>query len=230
MKEVPEESLSLLPIARGCLWFEAQLKQIKDSCQAIWESDHEIVWTEREIALWEDCTSFKVNKMTVRTNQLLWIKGATDSKIHTQESEAKVHGRKKTLMQSLNQFHACFYQLYEKGMTWAMVSLKGLFMSDAFRYSNVSASMGLKSFCPWCLKLGGNTEMIAIHLRELYYRMVIVCNICQSFTSMNAQSILDHHSGYKAKYDKECTKQEDQEKAKKSHIKKSKSWGWEEAS
>ena len=30
-------------IARGCLWSEAQLKQIKDSCQAIWESNHEII-------------------------------------------------------------------------------------------------------------------------------------------------------------------------------------------
>ena len=33
---------------------------------------------------------------------------ATHSKIHTQESEAEVHGQKKTHVQSLKQFHACF--------------------------------------------------------------------------------------------------------------------------
>ena len=93
--------------------------------------------------------------MTVRTNQLLWIKEATHSKIHTWESEAEVYGWKKTLVPSLKQFHACFYQLYEKGMTWAMVGFQGLHTSDAFRCSTVSDSMGLKSFWPWCLKLGG---------------------------------------------------------------------------
>ena len=33
-------------ITRGCLWSEAQVRQIKDSYQAIWDSDHEIVRTE----------------------------------------------------------------------------------------------------------------------------------------------------------------------------------------
>ena len=96
-----------------------------------------------------------------------------------------------------------FYQFYEKGTTWAMVGLQGLHTSGTFRCSNVLASMGLKSFCPWCLKMGGNTETITIHLREVHYRMAIVCNICQSFTSMNAQVVLEHHSGYKSKCDKE---------------------------
>ena len=49
----------------------AQLKQMKDSHQAIWESNHEIIWTEQEITLGEDHTSFKVNKMTDRTHQLV---------------------------------------------------------------------------------------------------------------------------------------------------------------
>ena len=57
--------------------------------------------------------------------------------------------------------------------------------------------MGLKSFCPWCLKLGGNTKTIAIHLWEVHYRMAVMCNICQAFAGMSAQSILDHHSGFK---------------------------------
>ena len=36
-----------------------------------------------EIALRQDHTSFEVNKMTVRTDQLLQIKEATHLKIHT---------------------------------------------------------------------------------------------------------------------------------------------------
>ena len=77
---------------------------------------------------------------------------------------------------------------------------------------------------------GGNIKTIAIHLREVHYRMVIVCNICQSFTSTNTQSILDHHSGCKAKHNKECVEQERQEKVKKSQKKESKSWGQKETS
>ena len=42
------------------------------------------------------------------------------SKIHSHESEAGVQGRKKTLVQSLKQYHACYYRLYEKGMTHVM--------------------------------------------------------------------------------------------------------------
>ena len=68
------------------------------------ENDHEIIQTEWEITLKEHHTSFKVNKMTVRTDQLLRIKEATHLKIHTWESEAKVHHRKKTLLQSLKQY------------------------------------------------------------------------------------------------------------------------------
>ena len=47
--------------------------------------------------------------MTVRADQLLYIKEATHSKIQTWESEAEVPGQKKTLMQCLKQFHADFY-------------------------------------------------------------------------------------------------------------------------
>ena len=133
-------------------------------------------------------------------------------------------------MQSLKQFHAHFYQLYEKGMTQAMVSLKGLHMSDTFRCPNASVSMGLKSFCPWCLKHGGNIETIIVHMREGHYRMAIVCNVCQSFAGMNTQHIQDHDSSCKAKHGRECMEQEGQEKVKKSHKKKSKSWRRKETS
>ena len=86
--------------------------QIRDSHEAIWDSNHEIVRTEQLITLEEDYTSFEVNRMTTQTKQLLWIKEATHSKVHTWDSEARVQGQKKTLMQSLKQFHAHFYQFY----------------------------------------------------------------------------------------------------------------------
>ena len=66
----------------GCLWSEAQLKQIGDSHQAVWESDYEVVNTEWELAFKEDCHSFEVSKMMNRTEELLQIKEAMHSKIH----------------------------------------------------------------------------------------------------------------------------------------------------
>ena len=89
-------------------------------------------------------------------------------------------------MQSLRQYHTHFYQLYKKDMIHAMVSLQGLHLGNAFKHPNVSASIGLKSFYPWCLKLGGNTEAIAINLWEVHYRMAIMCNIYQAFAGMSA--------------------------------------------
>ena len=74
-------------------------------------------------------------------------------------------------------------------MTKAMVGHQGLHSSDTFRCFNMSSSVGLKSFCPWCFKLGGNTETIATHLREVHYILGIVCDLCKSFGSMSAQSI-----------------------------------------
>ena len=96
--------------------------------------------------------------MTVRTDQLLCIAEATGSKIYTRESGAETHGRVKNLILSLKQYHIHYYQFYEKGTTRAMVGLQGLHMSDGFQWFNVSASVGIKSFCPWCFKLGGNME------------------------------------------------------------------------
>ena len=109
-------------------------------------------------------------------------------------------------------------------MICAVVGLQGLYMGNAFRCLNVSASMVLKSFCPWCLMLGWNTKTIAIHLWEVHYRMATMCNICQAFAGMSAKSILDHHSGFKAKHSKECVEHEGPTKA----PKKKKSWAEKE--
>ena len=81
------------------------------------------------------------------------------------------------------------------GTNSAMVHLQGLHMSDAFWHLNVSARIGLKSFFPWCFKLGGNTETIVIYLREVHCCLAIVCDLCQSFPSMSAHVVLEHHSG-----------------------------------
>ena len=40
---------------------------------------------------------------------------------------------------------------------------------------------GAKVILALVSKAEGNTKVVAIHLREVYFRMVVVCNICQSF-------------------------------------------------
>ena len=114
-------------------------------------------------------------------------------------------------------------------VTETVLGLQGLHLSDAFRCSNISSSVGLKSFCPWCFRLGGNTEMIATHLREVHYWVAITCDLCKSFASMSAQSVLEQCSGCKAKYMKEHAEQEGWE-VKKSHKKKLKVWEHEKTS
>ena len=136
----------------------------------MWGHYHKIIRTEH--------TSFKLRRMASRTNQLLHIAEATGSKIYTREYEAEVQGLAKALVLSLKQFHTPYYRLYEKGTTQAMMGLQGLHLSKAFWHRNILAGMGLKSFCPWCFKFGGNTETIRTHLREVHYRLAIACNIC----------------------------------------------------
>ena len=65
--------------------------------------------------------------------------------------------------------------------------------------------------------------MIATNLREVYYQLAITCDLCKSFASMSVQSILEHHSGYKAKCTKEAAEQEGYD-AKKLHMKKLEVW------
>ena len=112
----------------------------------------------------------------------------------------------------LKQYHACYYWLYEKGTTRAMVGLQGLHLSDVFRHSNISSSVGLKSFCPWCFKPRGNTEMVATHLTEVHYSLAFTCDLCTLFASMSTKSILDHCPGCKTKWTKECAEHEGHKK------------------
>ena len=66
-----------------------------------------------------------------------------------------------------------------------MVDLQGLLSGDALKQP-ISPDVGPKLCFPWCLKLGGNMETITIHLSEVHYQMVIVCDICWAFASMPA--------------------------------------------
>ena len=110
------------------------------------------------------------------------------------ESQRQTHSKAKALVLSLKQYHAHYYRFYEKGTTRAMVGLQGLHMGDAFWCSNISAGVKLKSFSPWCFKLGGNTDTISVHLREVHYCLAFACDLCYLFTSMSVQVVLEHHS------------------------------------
>ena len=122
-------------LAKWDLWKEAQLGQIGDCCQTMWGVTMKSSRQSRISLSMRTTGSFEVNKLIVLTNQLLKIKDVTHVKLYPCEHKAKIHGREKTLVQSLKYFHAHFYQLYEKGTTCAMVSLQGLHSGDALRCS-----------------------------------------------------------------------------------------------
>ena len=85
-------------------------EQIGTSHQAVWGSDYEAIKTEWDLPLSKDHSFFDVSRMTVQTDQLLWIKEVANVKnIYPWGQEANIHGKKKTLLQSLKQFHACYY-------------------------------------------------------------------------------------------------------------------------
>ena len=141
---------------------DAQIKRIKGGHQDMWGHDHDIIRDEWKHTLADDCTSFEMRCMAIRTDQLIHITEATGSKIYSRESEVGAQGLAKALVLFLKQSHAQYYRFYEKGPTMAMVGLQGLYSSDTFWYLNVLTSVGLKSFCPWCLKFGENTETIVV--------------------------------------------------------------------
>ena len=60
-----------------------------------------------------------------------------------------------------------------------MVGLQGLHKNDALRCSNVSTSVQLKSFCPWCLKLGGTLKWLLFTLE----RCLIGWQLCATYDS-----------------------------------------------
>ena len=94
-------------LGKGGLWSEAQLKWIGNSCQAMWGHDHEISRTEEDCTLEEDHSSFEMHKTVVRTDQLLHIAEATNSKVFAWKSEAKAHGQMKALVLSLKLLRIC---------------------------------------------------------------------------------------------------------------------------
>ena len=55
------------------------------------------------------------------------------------------------------------------------------YISNAFRCSNVLAFMGLKSFCLWCLKLGGTPKQ----LPSILERCIIGWQLCATYASLS---------------------------------------------
>ena len=215
-------------LSKGSLWTEGQLKRIGNSYQVVWGHNHESIQAEWDCPLAEDCNSFEMHRMMVRTDQLLhicnshWLPNLHQRLRDQSPWQGKDSG-------SVPERIWCPLLLFLwKWMTRAMVSLQGLHLSNAFRCFNVSSSVDLKSFCPWCFKLGGNTKTIVTHLREVHYWLPITCDLCKSFASMSVQIILDDCSGCKAKYVKECAEQARYE-VQKSHKKKSKAWEQEKS-
>ena len=77
------------------------MKRIWNSHQDVWGHDHKIVRTEWKCAVAEDCTSFKMRRMTIQLDQLFCIAEAIGSKIYTRESELGTCSSAKALVLSL---------------------------------------------------------------------------------------------------------------------------------
>ena len=103
-----------------------------------------------------------------------------------------------------------------------MVGLQGLHSSDPLDTPMSPPVWGLNHFAPG-VSSWGDTKMIDTHLREVHYRLAIMCDLCKSFASMSALSISDHHLVCKVKHINDCAKQEEHEKTKKFYKKMSKS-------
>ena len=88
-------------LSKGSDWTETQMKRIRDSHQDVWAHDHKTVRAKHKCAVVDDHTSFKMRRMTTRTDQLLHIAEATGSKIYTRESEAEAQVPAKALVLSL---------------------------------------------------------------------------------------------------------------------------------
>ena len=98
------------------------MKRIRDSHQNVWGHDHKIVRKEQKHSLAEDCTSFKMRRMTTKGNQLLCIDKAIGSKMYTRELEVGPHGTAKALVLSSNSSMPIFTGFMRKvppGQCWA---------------------------------------------------------------------------------------------------------------
>ena len=83
-------------LSKGSDWMEAQMQRTGDSHQDILGHDVAIVRSEQKCALAKDWDSFEMQEIMVRTDQLLHIVEATDSKVHQRGSEGKTDGRAKS--------------------------------------------------------------------------------------------------------------------------------------
>ena len=165
--------------AKQSLWKDDHLGQIWNNHKPVLGSDYKTIKTEWDVTLDRDSHSFEISGMTVYTNQLLWIKVATNARnIYTREHKTNIDGMKKALVQSLKQFHAHYYWLYEKTWPtpwWVCRAFTGAMISSALVsllacHSNCSAP-GVSNWM--------ETETITIHLCEVHYQMAFAYDICQ---------------------------------------------------
>ena len=97
--------------------------------------------------------------MTIRTDQLFESKRPpTQRSTHGSQRPRSMAGRKPLCNLLNNSMHASIN--YMKRVWPRPWSASKSTYSDNFRCSNVLASMGLSSFCPWCLKLGGTPKQL----------------------------------------------------------------------
>ena len=102
---------------------ETHLKRIGQNHQEVWGHNHECVRAQWKCTLAEDCNSFEMQRMTVRTEQLLHIAEAAGSRIHARESEAETYGRVRNMVLTLKQYHAHCCWFFEKGTTITKMAL-----------------------------------------------------------------------------------------------------------
>ena len=93
----------------------------------MWDCDYKAVKTEWDPTFDKEPSSSKVSRKMVCTDELVWIKMATNVR---NICEANIDGQKKALVQSLKQFHTHYYQWYEKDMIHTMVGLQGLYLGN----------------------------------------------------------------------------------------------------
>ena len=106
-------------MSKGSGLTKDQLKKVMDYYQDIWGHELAIIKSEQKYALAEDQDFFKIQRMAIRTDQLIQIMEATDYKLLQWEPEAETDGRAKKLVRLLRQYHAWFYH-FSKGSTRAL--------------------------------------------------------------------------------------------------------------
>ena len=153
-------------IVRGYVLSKTQVRQIKDSFKAIWDttmksSRQSSWWLSRKII-----PPMRWIEWPPKPTNYFGSKGPPTLKSTNGSHRLRSMAGRKPSCNLWNNYMPTSTSYMKRVQTQIMVSLLGLHKRDAFRCSNISASVGLKLYYHWCVKAGGNTETIAIHLRD----------------------------------------------------------------